>query len=238
MSELALSASVLPTSPNATVLVTMPENPAVCSALMRWQGEQFYQLSLQDVLSQAATPSACYDSKEALVAEMMLALSQESLHHAQGLTPSNIAQRFLALTQLKLEQLSLYRPAIAALFAASAQPHSQLHPINQVQGTDDPMYKAYLQVVTRATDMPTKPEEAEQLAVLLYGLYHFVLFFWLFDRSPHLKATHLLVDFLHDVIRMARPMLMMPMFGKALNKVAQLMHTFFHSDKAELKQPS
>lgn len=89
------------------------------------------------------------------------------------------------------------------------------------------MLEVYRQVVARSTDLPSKPEEAEQLATLFYGLQHLVILFWLYDRTQGQRATHLLVDFLQEMVRMVRPMMMMPIFSKALAKVADLLQTAF-----------
>jgi hypothetical protein len=63
--------------------------------------------------------------------------------------------------------------------------------------------------------------------MLLYSFHFVVTIFWLYDRTPNQQATTLLIDFLRDVFKFIRPMMIMPLFGKAMVKLAQIMMLVF-----------
>jgi hypothetical protein len=65
------------------------------------------------------------------------------------------------------------------------------------------------------------------MAGLLYALYMVVMIFWLYDRTTDFRATHQLMDFLREMIKVLRPMLLMPLFTKALHKMSGIMRLVF-----------
>jgi len=210
-------------APVDTVNDTPPS--AIDAALLLWRARGYHHYSLADLAEWGALDALDYPCKEALTVALWQALNDDTWSQIDALPPSHMAQRFGQVLSAKLAQLAPYRAAIAALYAHNAVDESS--PWRPPHGQSDSMLEVYRQVVARSTDQPSKPDESEQLATLFYGLQHFVVLFWLYDRTEGQRATHLLVDFLPEAVRMVRPMMMMPMFSKALAKVADLLHTAF-----------
>lgn len=150
------------------------------------------------------------------------ALAQESLVTIASLAPNQVAQRYYeALTQ-KFDQLAANRADIAQFFSAAMQDETPRGVFK-----DDAMREVFDDVVRRATDAPTKPDDFNGLSHLLYALYLLCVLFWLYDRTPSHKATAQLLDFMREMIRMLRPMMMMPLFTKAMLKMTTIMEMVF-----------
>lgn len=128
------------------------------------------------------------------------------------LVSAPIAVRFHAVMLAKLKQVAPHRAVLAGLFAGALSDETAPNPLN----TATQLPTLFLTVVRGATDATHKEDETKALVNLLQALYFMVLIFWLYDRTPNYKATALLLDFLREMIKFARPMLMMPLFQKAL----------------------
>ncbi|MCS6836121.1 MAG: TetR/AcrR family transcriptional regulator [Anaerolineae bacterium] len=211
-------------------VVTTNGSPLVQAALALWRDGGYHRHGLADLAAHAGADVLTYPCKEALTVDLWRALNHETWSQIDELSPSHMAQRFGQTLSAKLAQLSPYRAALAALYAHSATDESS--PWRPPHGLSDPMLDVYRQVVIRSTDLPSKPEEVEQLATLFYGLQHFVVLFWLYDRTQGQRATHMLADFLQEAVRIMRPMMMMPIFSKALAKVAELLQIAFSEPHA------
>jgi hypothetical protein len=135
--------------------------------------------------------------------------------------PAPIAQRFVSALTVALAHYDPHRAELAHAFADAmrSQDASLFSP-------DDPMRGAMAHVVTFATDT-VKPEEVDDMANLLYALYGLSLLFWLYDRTPNARATHALIELMGDMLKIARPMMMMPLFSKALSKVSAVLNLTF-----------
>jgi len=139
----------------------------------------------------------------------------------QALPPASMSVRFVSALSLALEHLEAHRDELADHFA-----HALRHKESPVFSPDDPMRQALGRVITYATDT-VKPDEIEDMTNLLYAFYGMVVLFWLYDRTPETRATRALVDFMGDMIKILRPMMMMPLFSKALIKVSGIMNLVF-----------
>ncbi|XWX03980.1 hypothetical protein VZO05_00230 [Aggregatilineales bacterium SYSU G02658] len=155
-------------------------------------------------------------------AQLYLDLSQETRDTLDAIAFSHVAQRFYDLMSAKIAQLEPHRPQIARFFAETMQ-------AEEPQGIfpHDEMIQAFVELVQHSTDAPNRPEDAAQLADLLYGLYLLTVLFWLYDRTPQRAATAHLLDFTREMIRLLRPMMIMPLFTKALGKVSTIIGMVF-----------
>lgn len=153
---------------------------------------------------------------------LYLELAQQTCNTLDMIPFAHMAQRFYDLMGAKLAQLEPHRPDLARLFAAAMQ-------AEQSQGVflTDAMAQAFVDLVQRSTDAPTRPEEVAQWADLLYGLYLLTVLFWLYDRTPQRAATVHLLDFTREMIRLVRPMMVMPLFGRVLGKVSAIIRMAF-----------
>lgn len=153
---------------------------------------------------------------------LYLSLSAATAVQAEELAPSNVAQRYYEVLSAKFDQLEAHRPAIARFFATTMQAASQSGSFHT-----DPMRAVYDVVVVRSTDAPVKPNEVNGLSHLLYALYLLCVMFWLYDRTPGQQATRHLIELMREMIRILRPMMIMPLFSKALNKMTHIMDMIF-----------
>ena len=61
----------------------------------------------------------------------------------------------------------------------------------------------------------------------LYAFHFLVIVFWLYDRSDEKEASHMFTGFLREFVKLVRPMMVMPMVGKAMNRMAKIMMVVF-----------
>jgi len=153
---------------------------------------------------------------------LYLELSQRTQEALNDIPFSHVAQRFYDVMSAKIAQLEPHRADMARLFANAMQTEA-LHGVF----AQDAMTQAFVDVVERSTDAPSRPEDVDGLAHLLYALYLLTVLFWLYDRTPQRTATAHLMDFTREMIRLLRPMMIMPMFAKALTKVSAIVTMLF-----------
>jgi hypothetical protein len=156
--------------------------------------------------------------------ELYWALTSALAKATAALEPNQVALRFYDLMTLTFEQFGEFRPSVALFFSQMLRddvPRPALH--------NDPMRHAMRTLVNEATDTPGKPEEQQALAHLLYALYLMSAMFWLYDRSIGQAASAQLLEFMREMIRFVRPMLLMPLMNKALYKLTEIMETVLGS---------
>ena len=134
-----------------------------------------------------------------------------------------IATRFHAVMLAKLRQVAPHRATLARIFASALSDEAAPNPLN----TPTQLPVLFGAVVRGATDATHKEDETKALVNLLHALYFMVVIFWLYDRTPNYKATALLLDFLREMIKLARPMLIMPLFQRALTHLAGITGMMF-----------
>jgi AcrR family transcriptional regulator len=155
-------------------------------------------------------------------AQLYLDLSQQTRDTLDSIAYSHVAQRFYDLMSAKIAQLEPHRAQMARFFAEAMQSDAPQGIFPQ-----DAMTHVFTELVQRSTDAPTRPEEVEGLANLLYALYLLSVLFWLYDRTPQRAATAHLLDFAREMIRLMRPMMIMPLFTKALSKISTIIGMVF-----------
>jgi hypothetical protein len=149
-------------------------------------------------------------------------LAQASLDDVHRIAPAQVSQRYYDALAQKITQITPHRALIAQQYSQAMFHKGSQHPFD-----GDAMRGVFGQVVQYATDAPPRPEDQEAMAGLLYALYMVVMIFWLYDRTVDFRATHQLMDFLREMIKILRPMLLMPLFTKALHKMSGIMRLVF-----------
>ncbi len=168
-----------------------------------------------------------FSQKEELVIALYEHLAAESLAQTHGLPVGTMADRYHTLMKHKMTQVQPYRAAMAAMFGAMMRPDVEMSVWGKrtTEGRDT-MLEAFKQLVQEATDKPTQPL-ANSLATLLYCFHLLMLLFWLYDKSSENRATFLLLDFMHEALKLYRPMLLMPLISKATVKLAAILAMVF-----------
>jgi hypothetical protein len=149
-------------------------------------------------------------------------LTESLLGFAATLAPNSVSQRYYEMLTHTFGQLSLQRPEIARFFRGAMDDNTP-----RPSFKDDAMRRAFEQVVKGSTDAPIKADEVQHLSQLLYALYLLGVLFWLYDRTPAQKATQQWIDFMREVIKILRPLMIMPMFPKAMHKMTAIMEMVF-----------
>jgi len=170
---------------------------------------------------------ALYSCKEQLVLDLYQTLALDTQQSIVHLAQGHIAQRYFEAMEIRIRQLQPHYAALAALFAHAMLPHNDITTQDISPGRRDPLYQAFIQLVETSTDAPNGDGGADNMAMLLYTFHFMILVFWIFDRTKDKQATHLLIDFMGDFFKVMRPMMVMPMFSKALTKLAQIMMLVF-----------
>jgi AcrR family transcriptional regulator len=165
--------------------------------------------------------------KEELVIALYEHLADESLVYAAEIPSGTIAERYFALMRHKMTQVQPYRAALAAMFGALMRPDVEAT-VWGSRSTDgrDKMLEAFGQVTAGASDKLKEPL-AGSMTTMLYGFHLLILLFWLYDRTPENRATAYMLDFMREALKLVRPMMIMPLVGKAMVKLAQILALVF-----------
>jgi len=166
-----------------------------------------------------------FSSKEQIAQALYLDLGEALADF--NLPTSRLDERYYALMVARLEQFAANRETVAALFAAAMKPQSTVAFTGDEQWYD-PMMQIIMTVTTKAIDAP-QDQQAEHMSNTLYAIYLLITLFWLYDRTPHQRTTHKLLKFMSELLRMLRPMLLMPMFSGAIAKLSEIVQDVFGS---------
>ncbi len=142
--------------------------------------------------------------------------------YMESLETGQMADRYHQVLTKTLEILSPHRFALMGLFGVAMRPDSDI----SLMGTDNnPISKqlsdGYRQVVLGSQDSLREPK-ATQMGVVLYTFHMLVLLFWLYDRSDNQASSTKLLNFVHDLFKMLRPMFFLPMIPQAIAKLSQI----------------
>lgn len=168
-----------------------------------------------------------YGSKACLALQLFRDLAVATQAMTSTLPQGSVSQRYRHLMQAKLAQLEPHKDAISALFADAMRPNSSIVASELSSGQHDPMRHAFDELIAHANDAPQKRQDQDELATMLYTFHWLVILFWLYDRTEDNRATYLMIDFISDMFKMIRPMMVMPLFGKATTKLSQIMMLVF-----------
>ena len=168
-----------------------------------------------------------FDSKEALVLMLYQRMSAETVTQIEQLPAAPLADRFYLIMTNRLRQATPYRGALGALFGTAMNPDSGAGLLGATAAeTREEARRAFIDLVSGAKDAP-KTVQAEHLGTLLYSLHFALILFWLYDRSPGQRITGDLLDFVSDMLGMARPVLILSFVAKGLARLAGIMEAVF-----------
>ncbi|MGJ3237191.1 MAG: TetR/AcrR family transcriptional regulator [Anaerolineae bacterium] len=203
---------------------TMLEIAAQC-----FETQGYDQTTLNQIAEQADMPLELLERDFCCKAHLALHAYQHlsaQYHDADDDLPDGtIADRYYLMLGDQLGLLSAYPETISAVFAGAMRPQSTVSASDISPGMRDPLMQRIQHLVADASDTPSRDSEA--LALFLYAFHFLMTVFWLYDRSEDKQASQLFADFMREVIKLMRPMMVMPLVAKALNKVAMLMMVVF-----------
>ena len=158
--------------------------------------------------------------KEDLVLELYRRMAAELRLQVAALEGGQIADRFLQVMQTYLAAAAVYREALGALFGASMLPSAESG-LTSAAAADvrDMLREAFRALVTGAVDVPKAPKD-EHLAAVLASLHFILTVCWLYDRSDQQHASSDLLEFVRDMLQVARPALALPFLAQGLARMA------------------
>lgn len=199
------------------------------TAATLFERDGYDETSLQDIATVADVPLASlkkdYPCKEQIALALYQTMAESTLSSAGNLAGGSISERYFRVLENRLTQLSHHEETVSALFAGAMRPKSTITASDISPGMRDPMMAVMQAIIQDADDKPLKDEE--ELAYFLYAFHFLVIVFWLYDRTEEKEASHMFTGFLREFVKLVRPMMVMPMVGKAMNRVAKIMMVIF-----------
>lgn len=200
-------------------------------ALRLFTSKGYEATTMRDIAAEAGCSLGLayryFARKEDLVMVLYLRLAQQLERQLADLPPAPLADRFERAMRAKLALLEPYRPALGALFSVSLNPQTDLGVLSPATGEiRDRVTAVYLMAVSGATDAP-KPQQAGELATILYTLHLLFILFWLSDRTPEQRATYELLGIARDLLNTLRPALRLPPVARLLSRLARALLPVF-----------
>ena len=189
----------------------------------------FEETSLQAIADKAEIEIALleqtYASKIEIALKIYQTIAEDSLASVTDLPAGTISSRYFAVMEDKISQLNRHPETVSVLFATAMRPSSSITAADISPGLRDPMMAVMQAVISNASDKTNKDDN--ELALFLYAFHFLAIVFWLYDRTDKKEASQLFINFLREFIKMVRPMMVMPMVTKALNKISMIMMVVF-----------
>jgi AcrR family transcriptional regulator len=163
-----------------------------------------------------------FASKEDLILALYVWLADQLDEQSRLLPAGNMADRFQRLMRVLLVVMEPHRRTLGALFGAALDPRSRTG-LFGAAGSEirQRAREAYVGVVAGSTDAPRRGQ-VDELATLLYGTQLALVLVWLQDLTPGAQRTHDLLDFIHDALGIARPLLRLPMASRMLARLVTI----------------
>lgn len=193
------------------------------AAVSQFAVHGYARTTMRDIADAAnCSPGLTYryfTQKEELALALFSDLTDQWADSLAELPDGTLADRFHSALLMRIDQLRPYRGAVGAVFSAAMREDEPI--INlygpEAEGLHQPALAGFEQLIAEASDRPRDPIAAS-LAQLMHTLHLMLLVFWLNDRSPQQETTRRLVGFVHEAMRMLRPMLILPLARDALEK--------------------
>lgn len=189
--------------------------------------EQGYDATTMREIASAADVSIgltyrYFARKEDIVMALYCECVDELVVYMESLETGQLADRYHDVLKQMVNMLTPHRFAMMALFGVAMRPDSDI----SLMGTDNnPISKqlsnGYRQLVLGSQDTLREPK-ATQLGVVLYTFHMLILLFWLYDRSDEQASSYKLLNFVHELFKMLRPMFFLPMIPQAIAKLSQI----------------
>jgi len=163
--------------------------------------------------------------KELIVLAYYEQLMDDMRQQMAELPFDTIAVRLNTIMRTYLENASDQRSAMAALFAASLQ-EEEGEITERLATLRTAMIADFQKLVREAVDCP-RENLIDSLGALLATTHILVTLFWLYDRTPGQQTTDKLISYIDDGLGLLRPLMLMPLVNKAINRIATLLLAFF-----------
>jgi AcrR family transcriptional regulator len=196
------------------------------SALRLFGSKGYEETTMRDIATEAGySPGLTYryfTGKEELVMLLYRHLAEELESYSNSLPSAPLSERFYAAVARLLELLAPHRETLSALFGTAVNPRSKVGVLSD--GTAEIRRRSremYRMIIEGAKDAP-RVSQREDLATLFYGTHMAIVLFWLIDRSVEARRTWQLIAFLRDMLKLAQPLLWLPVVSQALVRLAQI----------------
>lgn len=168
-----------------------------------------------------------FDSKEALVLQLWEHLAVDFVTQLPDVDNGSWVDRFNQAMQIKIKQLHPYRDVIQATLGAAMNPSSGVAIISQ-ETTDyrDQMLEGLESLIAGSKDAP-KALRTQQLTMLMYGIHLLLILVWVYDSTPQQQLTQKTMSFMHDTMKLLRPILILPPVANNLTRLADIMEGIF-----------
>lgn len=168
-----------------------------------------------------------FDSKESLVLELWKHLAVDYGAQLSDVSSEGWVDRYYDAMQIKIRQLEPYRDVVQATLGAAMNPSSGVAIIgDETTVYRDQMLEAFDSLIAGAKDAP-KALRTQQLTILMYGIHLLLILVWVYDRSPQQQLTQKTLSFMHDTMKLLRPILILPPVANNLKRLADIMEGIF-----------
>ncbi|MCA9884673.1 MAG: TetR/AcrR family transcriptional regulator [Anaerolineae bacterium] len=206
-----------------------PRKQIVSTALNLFSDQGYVRTEMGDIAEAAGLSLDQLESyflrKELIVLSYYEQLMHEMREQMASLPFDTIAIRLCTVLRSYLEQASGQRSALAGLFATSLQ-EEEGEITERLAALRTAMIADFQTLVRESVDSP-RDNMVDSLGALLATTQILVTLFWLYDRTPGQRATHKLIEYIDDGLGLLRPLMLMPLVNKAINRIATLLLTFF-----------
>lgn len=155
---------------------------------------------------------------EDLVLAFYARVAAELEARVSELPDGDLATRFRAAMEAKIELVAPHREALASLVATLLDPRHELGALNQqTEVIRSRVIGVFSAVVLGATDVrkASKPEMVRSL----YAIHLALMLLWTQDRSPDAAATRTALDFVCDMLSLSSSLAWLPNLKKRLGQL-------------------
>ena len=136
-----------------------------------------------------------------------------------ALPPGQLADRYHQSLKHTLQNMSTERAAMQALFGEALADDAAF---DLMRGqTAERLSRAYHRLVLESEDALREPKALE-LGIALYTFHMLVVIFWLYDRSPDQASTKRLVNLVHELFKLLRPLFLLPMIPQGIARLSEI----------------
>ncbi len=212
------------TMSNAMPITDEDVRQQICQSALRLFRENGYAAVTMPAIAEAAGISLAncqhhFPNKLALAAASYSDKVEALAAFTAGLPKGQLADRYHQLLQETVEIMGRDRAAMQALFAAALAEETELDLMAGFLA--ERLAGSCYQLVLSSED--ALPEtKARHLGIVLYTFQMLVLLFWFYDRSPQQAATDQLVETLHGLFKLLRPLFFLPLIPDGIAKLAKI----------------
>ncbi len=197
------------------------------AALELFRERGFAEATMREVAARAgvATGLAYYyfKSKDAIVLAFYQRAQEElatELEAAQ--TDRRLAARLRALVEAKFRYFKPNRRFLGALMGHAADPQNPLSPFGEPSRGTREFDLAHFQRALDETNTRLPADLAPHVAKILWFYQMGLLLFWIYDRSPHQRRSHQLLEKSVDIVVMLIKFSNLPLLRPARRRVIEI----------------